>query len=105
MLLRRLVRVAKEQRITSISDFISSRYGKSAPLGTLVAVLVVAGMIPYIALQLKAVSTSFKLMIRARAPSSTVFDPTLLVAGDAGACSGSCSAPATSTSPSSRPGS
>ena len=41
VLLRRLVRVAKEQRITSISDFISSRYGKSAPLGALVAGLVV----------------------------------------------------------------
>ena len=40
LLLRKLVRVSKEQRITSISDFISSRYGKSAHLGTLVAVLV-----------------------------------------------------------------
>ena len=46
VLLRKLVRVAKEQRITSISDFISSRYGKSAPLGMLVALLVVGGMIP-----------------------------------------------------------
>ncbi len=35
VLLRKLVRVSKEQRITSISDFISSRYGKSAQLGTL----------------------------------------------------------------------
>ena len=46
VLLRRLVRVAKEQRITSISDFISSRYGKSAPLGALVAGLVVRGPDP-----------------------------------------------------------
>ena len=61
--LRKLVRVAKEQRITTISDFIASRYGKSAPLGTLVAALVVCGMIPYIALQLKAVSVSFAMMI------------------------------------------
>ena len=56
VLLRKLVRVSKEQRITSVSDFISSRYGKSASLGTLVAALVVCGMIPYIALQLKAVA-------------------------------------------------
>src|SRR5437016_13720732 len=35
--LRKLVRVAKEQRITTISDFIASRYGRSSPLGTLVA--------------------------------------------------------------------
>ena len=79
VLLRKLVRVAKEQRITSISDFISSRYGKSAPLATLVALLVVGGMIPYIALQLKAVSVSFTMMLR-EASVLDVFDPTLLVA-------------------------
>jgi PAS domain S-box-containing protein len=62
--LRKLVRVAKEQRITTISDLIASRYGKSAPLGTLVAALVVLGMIPYIALQLKAVSTTLRMMVR-----------------------------------------
>ncbi|MGH7375668.1 MAG: histidine kinase, partial [Candidatus Rokuibacteriota bacterium] len=78
LLLRKLVRVSKEQRITSVSDFISSRYGKSAPLGTLVAVLVVCGMIPYIALQLKAVSASFKMILREE--SLLVFDPTLVVA-------------------------
>jgi PAS domain S-box-containing protein len=78
-LLRKLVRVAKEQRITTISDFIASRYGKSAPLGTLVAALVVCGMIPYIALQLKAVSVSLRLML---GPSDFLdtFDPTLLIA-------------------------
>lgn len=79
-MLRKLVRVAKEQRITTISDFIGSRYGKSAALGTLVAVLVVFGMIPYIALQLKAVSVSFRMMIREDSLLSG-FDPTLLVAG------------------------
>src|SRR5215510_11936793 len=78
-MLRKLVRVAKEQRITTISDFIASRYGKSAPLGTLVAALVVCGMIPYIALQLKAVSASFKMMIGGDSVLST-FDPTLMVA-------------------------
>jgi len=79
VLLRKLVRVSKEQRITSISDFISSRYGKSAALGMLVAVLVVGGMIPYIALQLRAVSASFK-MIASEGTVLRVFDPTLLVA-------------------------
>ena len=78
--LRKLVRVAKEQRITTISDFVGSRYGKSAPLGTLVAALVVFGMIPYIALQLKAVSVSFRMMIGGNSLLSG-FDPTLLVAG------------------------
>src|SRR5262249_34270402 len=79
IVLRKLVRISKEQRITSISDFISSRYGKSATLGTLVAVLVVCGMIPYIALQLKAVSASFKIILREQSLLD-VFDPTLLVA-------------------------
>jgi PAS domain S-box-containing protein len=79
VLLRKLVRVAKEQRITSISDFISSRYGKSAPLGTLVALLVVGGMIPYIALQLKAVSVSFTMILREESVLD-IFDPTFLVA-------------------------
>src|SRR5258708_8897893 len=78
--LRKLVRVAKEQRITTISDFVGSRYGKSASLGTLVAALVVCGMIPYIALQLKAVSVSFRLMLGDSGVLSG-FDPTLLVAG------------------------
>jgi PAS domain S-box-containing protein len=80
IVLRKLIRVAKEQRITTISDFVASRYGKSATLGTLVAIFVVCGMIPYIALQLKAVSLTFRMMI----PSDSVlseFDPTLLVAG------------------------
>jgi PAS domain S-box-containing protein len=77
--LRKLVRVAKEQRITTISDFIASRYGKSATLGTLVAALIVCGMIPYIALQLKAVSVSLRLMM---GPDAFLddFDPTLWIA-------------------------
>jgi PAS domain S-box-containing protein len=79
VLLRKLVRVSKEQRITSVSDFISSRYGKSASLGTLVAALVVCGMIPYIALQLKAVSASFRMILREESVLE-VFDPTLVVA-------------------------
>jgi PAS domain S-box-containing protein len=79
VLLRKLVRVSKEQRITSVSDFIASRYGKSAPLGSLVALLLVGGMIPYIALQLKAVSASFKMMLGEKTVLD-VFDPSILVA-------------------------
>jgi PAS domain S-box-containing protein len=78
--LRKLVRVAKEQRITTISDFIASRYGKSASLGTLVAALVVCGMIPYIALQLKAVTSTFQMMIREDSALAG-YDPAILVAG------------------------
>jgi Na+/proline symporter/signal transduction histidine kinase len=62
MVLRKIIRISKVQRITSIADFIASRYGKSPVLGGAVTVIAVAGVIPYIALQLKAISTGF-LMI------------------------------------------
>lgn len=62
VLMRKIVRICKEQRITSLADFVSSRYGKSAPLGALVTVVAVVGVVPYIALQLKAVSTTFVLL-------------------------------------------
>ncbi len=58
-LLRKLVRISKAQRITSIADFISARYGKSALLSALVTVIAMIGVTPYIALQLKAVAASF----------------------------------------------
>ena len=62
-LLRKIVRIAKSQRITSIADFIASRYGKSAFLGMLVTIIAMVGTMPYIALQLKAVSTSFTVLV------------------------------------------
>ena len=61
-LLRKMVRVSKEQNIVSIGDFISSRYGKSAFLGAIVTIFAVIGIMPYIALQLKAISQSFDLL-------------------------------------------
>ena len=59
--LRKMIRVSKINRITSLADFIASRYGKSALLGGLVTVIAVVGILPYISLQLKAVSTSFTI--------------------------------------------
>ncbi|MHC5654389.1 hybrid sensor histidine kinase/response regulator [Stappia sp.] len=62
-LLRRMIRLAKTERITSIADFIAARYGKSQPVAAVVAIIAVIGAIPYIALQLKAVSISVTTMI------------------------------------------
>jgi len=59
IIIRKIIRISKQQRITSIADFIASRYGKSAVLGGAVTVVAVVGIVPYIALQLKAISTSF----------------------------------------------
>ena len=61
-ILYKMIRVAKVNRITSIADFVASRYGKSQLLGGLVTVIAVVGVIPYIALQLKAVSNSFSIL-------------------------------------------
>ncbi|HWP34155.1 MAG TPA: ATP-binding protein [Thermodesulfobacteriota bacterium] len=62
--LRKTVRIAKANNITSIADFLGSRYGQSALLGGVVAVVTVVGITPYIALQLKAISQTFEVLVR-----------------------------------------
>jgi Na+/proline symporter/signal transduction histidine kinase len=57
--LRKLIRVGRTQRITSIADLISSRYGKSNSLAVIVTLLAVIGTTPYIALQLQSITVSF----------------------------------------------
>ncbi|MEO0937129.1 MAG: sensor histidine kinase [Pseudomonadota bacterium] len=64
--LRKLVRVARAQRVTSIADLISARFGKSNGLALLVTVMAVVGITPYIALQLKSVSESFAIFTGAQ---------------------------------------
>jgi sigma-B regulation protein RsbU (phosphoserine phosphatase) len=61
-LLKKMVRISKENNITSIADFISSRYGGSQWLGAIITVITLMGIMPYIALQLRAVSTSFAIV-------------------------------------------
>lgn len=63
LLLRKMTRIAKAQRIISIADFLSSRYGKSPSVAMLVTVIAVAAITPYIALQLLAVSKSFQALV------------------------------------------
>ena len=60
--LRKIIRISKTQRITSIADFISTRYGKNISLGVIVTLLCVLGIIPYIAIQLKAISSSIEIL-------------------------------------------
>ncbi len=64
-LLHKMVRIGWTNRISSIADLISSRYGKSNALAVLVTVLAVIGTTPYIALQLKAVTSSFQIVSNA----------------------------------------
>lgn len=65
LVLRKMVRIAKANRITSIADFIASRYGKSRLLSGLVTLMAVVGIVPYIALQLKAVAGGYAVLIGA----------------------------------------
>ncbi|RYZ47778.1 MAG: histidine kinase, partial [Sphingobacteriales bacterium] len=69
--LQKIVRICKTQRINSIADFIASRYGKNFSLGVVVTLCCIVGIIPYIALQLKAISTSFHTIANIP-PSSTM---------------------------------
>ncbi|RPH67606.1 MAG: histidine kinase [Burkholderiales bacterium] len=59
----KIIRISKANRITSIADFVASRYGKSQVLGGLVTVIAVVGIVPYISLQLKAISNSFTILL------------------------------------------
>ncbi len=88
-LLRKIVRVSKEQNIASIADFVSSRYGKSSLLGAVVTIFAVLGIMPYIALQLKAVARTFDLLVDPLSSASAMhvlprfdlhFDSALVVA-------------------------
>ena len=59
-LLRKLVAIGRAERITSIADLVSSRFGKSTGLAALVTVLALVATTPYIALQLQSVVLSFR---------------------------------------------
>ena len=62
LILRKILRISRVHRIASIADFIATRYGKSMLLGGVVAIIAVLGIVPYISLQLKAISTSFLIL-------------------------------------------
>ncbi|TQM44016.1 sensor histidine kinase [Pseudonocardia cypriaca] len=62
VVLQKMIRVSKRYRITSLSDFAAARFGNSRLLGGLVALIAVVGTVPYIALQLKAVSSTFRVV-------------------------------------------
>src|SRR5690606_6845059 len=61
--LHHVVDLSKRHNITSMADFIAARYGKNQTLGAIIAIIAVLGTIPYISLQLKAVSTSLETLL------------------------------------------
>ena len=62
VVLRKMVRIAREQRLTSIADFIASRHGHSRALAALVSAVALVGVVPYVALQLKAIAHGVGLL-------------------------------------------
>lgn len=73
-ILRKLIRIGRTQRVTSIADLISSRYGKSNLLAVGVTILAVIGTTPYIALQLQSVTLSFEVFSDAHAGTTGLSD-------------------------------
>ena len=78
-LLRHIVRLAKSEHITSIADFLAARYGKSFGVASLATCIAAVGSIPYIALQLKAVSGSVGLVME---HYGSAVDPSVFIFGD-----------------------
>lgn len=62
VILRKIIGISKKNRITTISDFIGSRYGNSILLSALVAIVAVIGVTPYLGLQLKAIMRTFAIL-------------------------------------------
>ena len=62
VVLRKIMRISKQHKISSLADFVSLRYGNNRFLGALITVVCVFGIVPYISLQLKAISETFEIM-------------------------------------------
>lgn len=85
LVVRKMIRIARTYRITSIADFIASRYGKSPALAGLVTLITIVGIVPYIALQLKGIASAYAVMtsplgVVTAHPTSWWADSTLYVA-------------------------
>ncbi len=74
-LILRVVRLAKAQNITSVADFIAARYGKSQAVAATVALIAIVGTVPYIALQLKAVSSSLGTILAPAMQNTGMLQP------------------------------
>lgn len=80
IILRKILRISKINKISSIADFISLRYGNSRFLGALVTLICIFGILPYIALQLKAIAETFHVVTKTTGDSNIFSDTTTYVA-------------------------
>ena len=80
VILRKIIRISRVNKISSIADFISLRYGNSRSLGALVTFICLLGILPYIALQLKAIAETFHVVTKTSSSDSIFDDTTTYVA-------------------------
>ncbi|MEM9326192.1 MAG: sensor histidine kinase [Bacteroidota bacterium] len=64
LVLRKMIRICKVQRISTLPDFVANRYDKSLTISVLSSVFIVLGIIPYISIQLKSIASSFQILTR-----------------------------------------
>src|SRR5690606_39204956 len=62
IILKKIIRISRVNKVSSIADFISLRHGNSRFLGALVSIICILGILPYIALQLKAIAESYHVV-------------------------------------------
>ena len=79
IILKRIIRISRVNKISSIADFISLRYGNSRFLGALVTIICIVGIVPYIALQLKSISDTFHVVTKTEATENIFTDTTTYV--------------------------
>ncbi len=79
-IIERLALIARSENVVSIADFISSRYGRSRRLAALVALIALIGVVPYLALQYKAVAMSLQVLTGDAGGGGVLTDPALYVA-------------------------
>ena len=82
IIMRKILQISKQHKISSIADFISLRYGNNRFLGALTTVICLLGTVPYISLQLKAISETFEIIVGTPAATPNRFfdDSTFYIA-------------------------
>lgn len=80
-LVRKILAQAKAQHSTSIADFLSARYGKSAGVAALVTIIATVGALPYMALQLQSVGNALLTLDPELADAVALDELVLLTAG------------------------
>ena len=80
ILMKKIIRISRVNKVSSIADFISLRYGNSRFLGAVVTIVCLFGILPYIGLQLKAIAETFHIVTNTKARTYVFDDSTTYIA-------------------------